>query len=120
MREKPRDKERLEHILEACNSIIKGIRDCSFEKIEKNDLLYYGLIKRVEIIGEATYKLTKQFKESHPEVAWDKIEGMRHVLVHDYFAIDINRLKVVVEKDIPSLQSQIQALYNTEIENLNF
>lgn len=82
MREKPRDKERLEHILEACNSIIKGVRDYSFEEIEE-------------------------------------IEGMRHVLVHDYFAIDINRLKAVVEKDIPSLQPQIQALYNAEIENPN-
>ncbi len=117
MREKPRDKERLEHILESCNSIINGVRDYSFEEIEKNGLLYYGLVKHMEIIGEATYKLTKQFKESHPEVAWDKIEGMRHVLVHDYYMIDPKRLKVVIEKDIPFLCPQIQTLYNTEFND---
>ena len=114
MREKPRDKERLEHILKACNNIAVGMQQYSFDEIQGNNLLYYGMVKQVEIIGEAAYRLTKQFKESHPEVAWDKMEGMRHVLVHDYYAIDPKRLKVVIEKDIPFLCPQIQALYNTE------
>ena len=114
MREKPRDKERLEHILEACHNIAVGMQQYSFDEIQKNNLLYYGMVKQVEIIGEATYNLTKELKEKHPDIPWRDMERMRHVLVHDYYAIDPKRLKVVIEKDIPFLCPQIQALYNTE------
>lgn len=112
MREKPRDKERLEHILMACNNIAIGMQQYSFDEIQKNNLLYYGMVKNVEIIGEATYNLTKEFKEKHSDIPWRDMERMRHVLVHDYYVIDPKRLKVVLEKDIPFLHLQIQTLYN--------
>ncbi|MDE5574657.1 MAG: DUF86 domain-containing protein [Bacteroidales bacterium] len=114
MRETPRDKERLEHILMACNNIAVGMQQYSFAEIQKNNLLYYGMIKNVEIIGEATYHLTKEFKEKHLDIPWRDMERMRHVLVHDYYVIDPKRLKAVLEEDIPFLCPQIQILYNTE------
>ena len=53
-------------------------------------IIFYGYVKQVEIIGEAVYKLTPKFREEHPEVNWDDIEGMRHVLVHGYYKIRPN------------------------------
>lgn len=41
--------------------------------------MYFGFVKQLEIIGEASYKLTKEFRENHPKTPWNKIEGMRHV-----------------------------------------
>ena len=64
----------------------------------------------MEIIGEAVYKLTLQFREEHPEVNWDDIEGMRHVLVHGYYKIRPNQLWETVQNDIPELKPKIEAL----------
>ena len=54
--------------------------------------VYYGFVKHVEIIGEAVYMLSKEFREAHPEVEWEAIEGMRHVLVHGYYQIEPDQL----------------------------
>ena len=66
----------------------------------------------MEIIGEAVYKLTLQFREEHPEVSWDDIEAMRHVLIHGYYKIRPNQLWETVQNDIPALKPTIEALLN--------
>ena len=68
------------------------------------------IVKQVEIIGEATYMLTKEFRQTHPDVEWDAIEGMRHVLVHGYYAITPNKVWNVVNKDLPVLRPKIVQL----------
>lgn len=57
----------------------------------------------VEIIGEAAYMISKEFKETHPQLPWRQIEGMRHILVHGYFSISEEVLWDVIQNDIPSL-----------------
>ena len=54
--------------------------------------------------------LTKEFRESHPDVEWDPIEGMRHVLVHGYYEISPDKVWKVIEKDLPILRPKIQNL----------
>lgn len=85
MREPVRDKERLQHILDAINILEESRKKHDSAESEKDPIVYYGFVKHVEIIGEAVYMLSKEFKESHPEVEWGAIEGMRHVLVHGYY-----------------------------------
>jgi uncharacterized protein with HEPN domain len=64
MREPIRDKERLEHILESIDRIQKNVADLDWEHIRENEIFYYGLVKNIEIIGEAAYHLTKEFRET--------------------------------------------------------
>lgn len=71
-------------------------------------MIYYGVVKNIEIIGEAVYKLSQEFKEEHTMAAWEDIEGMRHVLVHDYYNIQPGRVLPVIENDLPSLKAQIE------------
>ena len=80
MREKIKDKGRLEHILNSINILLENKDKRSFEEVINDPILFYGFVKHVEIIGEAVYMLTKEFRETHPEVEWEVIEGMRHVL----------------------------------------
>lgn len=54
--------------------------------------------------------LTKEFRESHPDIEWDAIEGMRHVLVHGYYEISPDKVWNVIEKDLPILRPKIQDL----------
>ncbi len=78
------------------------------EEIQKNSIVFFGFVKHVEIIGEAVYMLTQEFRTSHPETEWDIIEGMRHVLVHGYYKIKPKQLWLTIENDIPKLKPWIE------------
>ena len=107
MREKVRDRGRLEHILEAIESIEEYHAQYTFEDIMKNKLIFYGFTKLVEVIGEAVYMLSTEFRDSHSDVNWRQIERMRHVLVHGYYTIDPESLWATIEDDIPELKPWI-------------
>lgn len=64
----------------------------------------------MEIIGEAVYMLTKEFRDTHPEINWRQIEGMRHVLVHGYYTINPQSLWETIEYDVPELKPIIDRL----------
>ena len=107
MRENVRDRGRLEHILEAIESIEEFHAQYAFEDIKKNKLIFYGFTKLVEVIGEAVYMLSAEFRDSHSDVNWRQIERMRHVLVHGYYTIDPESLWDTIEVDIPELKPWI-------------
>ena len=115
MREKIRNKGRLQHILESIDFVMEFTNDIDFEEFLKNKILKFALIKNIEIIGEACYKITKHFKEKHPEIEWETIIGLRHVLVHGYYQINEKRLWKIIQNDLTPLREQIQTLYNNEI-----
>ena len=79
----------------------------NFRKIKEQ---YFAVVKNVEIIGEAAYKLTLDFKESNPVVDWQVVVNMRHVLVHGYYNIDPQVLWDTVNNDLPTFRIQIQSL----------
>ena len=107
MREQIRNKERLEHILDAIDIILNNKSRFAFEQIENDPIIFYGFVKQIEIIGEAVYMLTKDFRSSHSELDWDTIEGMRHVLVHGYYKIKPDRVWATIQTDIPALRPHI-------------
>ena len=107
MRELVRDRERLEHIIDAIYRLQSGIEKKSLDELCQDKLTYYGLVKNLEIIGEASYRLTKAFRNAHPDTPWDKIIGMRHILVHDYYNVDDNTIRYIIEDDLEPLRKQI-------------
>lgn len=111
MREHNRDKERLEHILDAISVIETGLATYPKEELLDNRLLYYGLVKQIEIIGEAANLLTHEFREMHVDVNWRPIVAMRNVLVHDYIHISKDMLWATITQDIPSLKEHIVRYY---------
>jgi putative toxin-antitoxin system, antitoxin component len=117
MREKIRDKDQLRHILDAVCVILERKGHYTLEEIQENPIVFFGFVKHVEIIGEAVYMLTQEFRTSHPEVEWDVIEGMRHVLVHGYYKIKPKQLWLTMENDIPKLKPWIE-LYLRETDSV--
>ena len=109
MREKIKDKGRLEHILSSIDIILSNKNRYEYEDVINDPIIFYGFVKHVEVIGEAVYMLTKEFRETHPEVEWDVIEGMRHVLVHGYYKIRPNQLWNTIENDIPKLKPILES-----------
>ena len=108
MREPARDKERLQHILEAIQTIEDSRKKYHSQAAEEDPIVYYGFVKHVEIIGEAVYMLSADFKDAHPAVEWASIEGMRHVLVHGYYHIKPKQLWDTIDIDIPQLKPLIE------------
>ena len=107
MREPIRDKKRLEHILEAISRLQTHAGDLSKEELEQDVLRYYGIVKNIEIIGEAARMLTHAFKAAHPEVNWRSIANMRNFLVHEYFQVDSEVVWSVIHKEIVELREQV-------------
>lgn len=103
----------MEDIIEYSNNITEFMQGVGFEELISNTLLYYAVIKNVEVVGEAAFMLTKSFKEAHPETPWKMIESMRHILVHDYANIIPRILWGTATNDIPELRKQVEA-YLTE------
>lgn len=107
MREPLKDKTRLNHILEAIERLEKHAGSLSREELEADVLRYYGIVKNIEIIGEAANMLSMQFKETHPEVEWRPISNMRNFLVHEYFQVDNDTVWAVIHGDIVDLKKHI-------------
>jgi len=111
MREKIRDKGRLQHILDAIKKALEFTENVGFDEYVANTLLKYAVVKCVEIIGEASYKLTKEFRGQHPEIEWDKIIAMRHILVHGYYQTEDKFVWDTVKKSLPHLKEQIKKIF---------
>lgn len=110
MREKPRDKERLNHMIEAIDNIFEFIEGKSFNIYKSDKILRFAVLKNLEIIGEAAYLLTKDFKAKNNTIEWSVIIGMRHILVHGYYQIRNEIVWATIETDLQPLKTEISNL----------
>ena len=102
-------KERLRDILEAIANIERyAIR--GKQAFESDELIQNWFVRHLQIIGEAAYSLPKDLRDQRPDIPWSEIIGMRHILVHDYFVIDIDIVWDAVERDLPGLKAKIEAM----------
>ena len=108
MRERARDKGRLEDILEYSNNVTMLIKGHTLKSFVEDKSTYYSVMKNVEIVGEAAYMLSKVFKKTHPATPWKIVQGMRHVLVHDYAHIVAETLFDTAVNSIPELRRQVE------------
>lgn len=107
MREQLRDKERLEHILAAIDRVARYTKDKTFDDLLADDMMYFAVVKNIEMMGEAANMLTSEFQDSHPETPWKMVKGMRNYIVHEYFQIDNAVVWDVVTNELSTLREQI-------------
>lgn len=100
------DNERLQHILEAIQQIEK-YAVLGQERFRQDELIQIWMAHYLQIIGEASSRLSEPFRIRHSVVEWKKIAGMRNIIVHDYWGLDLNIAWTAVENDLPVLKDQI-------------
>ena len=76
----------------------------------QDELLHTWAVYHIQIIGEAASRISDSLKTAHAEVPWAQIVAMRHILVHDYFRVDPDEVWLTIERDVPELKRQIQAI----------
>jgi uncharacterized protein with HEPN domain len=103
------DRARLRDILEAIERIGRYTVDDP-DEFEKNELVQNWVIHHVLVIGEAANGLSENLRAATPQIPWSAIIGMRHVLVHHYFDVDLDVVRMVLTRDLPILRPQIIAL----------
>lgn len=107
MREPLKDRIRLEHIVEAINKVFKYTEGKTCDDLRTTDMMFYAVVKNIEIVGEAAYHLTKAYCRSHPDTDWDGIMKLRHVLVHDYYQINVQTVWDIIQQELPPLLDQV-------------
>lgn len=112
MREKPKDKGRLLHIVEAIENVFEFVNGVTEEKFLSNKMMQFAIIKNLEIVGEAAYLLTKELKNQYSEISWKDIEGMRHFLVHEYYQISNEIIWQTIENDLHDLRDKVLHILN--------
>lgn len=117
MKDKSGDKQRLQHILDAISEIENYIAGVDQAGFLNNSMMRFATIKQIEIIGEAANIISDFTKHHFTEIEWQKIIGMRHVLVHEYFGVDIFLVWQVIIKDLPVLKDRIHSVLQVIDEN---
>ena len=110
MREPVRDPGRLEHMLGAIDNVAQFLDGKTYDDLQSDKMLFFAVVKNIEIVGEAANYITKELQEQHPEVAWRDVISMRHVLVHGYYQINAMIAWKTATENLPALRVQIDSI----------
>ena len=114
MRERSRDKNRLEHMLQSIEGSCRYTRGKNFEDFIADDMMYYGVVKNIESLGEAWNMLSGGCRQAHCKAPGKQVNGMRNYSVHEYFQVDNNVVWDVITNDLPVLEQQIKECLTEE------
>lgn len=109
MRETLRDPSRLRHMIDSIHNVNQYMDGKNISDLTGNSMLFFAVVKNIEIVGEAAYKLTHEFKENHPETPWRQIIAMRHILVHGYYQVTSSEIYNVYKKAFQPWQAPMPA-----------
>jgi uncharacterized protein with HEPN domain len=103
------ERERLLDIQEAIERI-ERYATRGREAFEQDELIQIWVLYHLQIIGEAARALSPEFTAQHPQTPWPRIVGMRNILVHNYFGVDVSIVWSVVERELPLLKQQVASI----------
>lgn len=100
------------HIIESIELIEQYAKELTSKTFQTNMAMQDAIIRRLEIIGEAVKNLPVTFRAKHSNIPWKQMAGMRDVLTHEYFDVDLALTWAVVKHELPSLKANLQELLN--------
>jgi len=107
---KREDRVYLQHALDAIAKIHQYLRDVDRSRFLAESLIQDGVIRQLEILGEAVRRLSPRLREDHNQVPWKDVAGMRDKLIHGYFGVDLEQAWLTAVEDVPSLEKEVSAI----------
>jgi len=104
------DQIRLQHMLDAAKEAVSFVRARTPADLKREHVWLLGLVKCIEIIGEAAARITEETQERYQQIPWAQIIAMRNRLVHAYFDIDFDQVWKAVTEDIPPLVAELERI----------
>ncbi len=107
----PRDyRVYLQDVLEAVANVGEFVGPMSRHEFEGDKKTLHAVVRNLEVIGEAVKGIPPDVRSRHPQVPWQRIAGLRDILIHQYFGIDIDIVWDIVQNKLPELKAQVQAI----------
>lgn len=104
------DKVRLLHIIDAIDEIANYIQDSDFETFTNNSMMFNASLRQLEIIGEASNRLSEGLMNKNTSIPWAQIIGLRNLVIHEYFGIDDVTIWNIIKLNLPELKEKIALL----------
>jgi uncharacterized protein with HEPN domain len=98
----------IDHTTDCIRKINEFSNGISLKEFKTNELVQDAIIRNIEIIGEASKKISDETKQTYNRIPWKEIAGMRDKLVHDYLGVDVIVVMRTIKEDIPALERQIR------------
>ncbi len=104
----------LSDIVAAMDSIERFVEGMTSEQFQQDDKTASAVIRKFEIIGEASRNIPEEVKLRHPDVPWKEMAGMRDRLIHAYFGIDYNLVWLTIKNRVPVAKQMIKKISTEE------
>ncbi len=98
----------LEDIIEQIELIEKSLH--KKEDLLKNEDLRDATIRRLEVIGEAAKNIPENIRKKYPDIEWKKISGLRDIIIHTYFSVNLDIVWDIIKKNLPDLKEKISKI----------
>lgn len=100
----------ISHILDAIKDIKEFTKGMNKKQFLKNKMAEHAIVRNIEVIGEASKNISKDFRERHNDIPWQDIIKMRNKVTHFYFGISYETVWEVVRRDIPALEAKLKPI----------
>jgi uncharacterized protein with HEPN domain len=104
------------HILDSISLIESYITGITKQEFMRSPQIRDAVIRRLEIIGEASKNVPPVVRERHPEMPWKLIAGMRDVLIHEYFGVDLELTWTTVKESLPDLKPKLSLILERPLD----
>ncbi|MBI2645062.1 DUF86 domain-containing protein [Candidatus Uhrbacteria bacterium] len=98
------------HMLESILDIERWTKNISQEEFFDDTKTQDAVMRKFEILGEAVKNISKDFRNAHPHVEWQEMAGMRDMLIHEYFGVDLGIVWNTAQRDIPRLRKKLEVI----------